>query len=179
MIGGEIAQAAAARAPFVEVAHQHGRGLAVALVQMGEDRLRLLPAPEAAEIEMHADHAQQHAVDADVGEHGAARLQRRQPEQVMLEHLDILADQQRVAVPADAAFTSVDLDRLIVAMRLQHRQRDRARPRAEAPVRLLQRDHVGAELVQHLDRALGPPPPVGADRFPHIVGGDADHRRRL
>ncbi len=128
---------------------------------------------------MHADAAQSGAVQPDVGEHRPARLERGQAEQMMLEHLDLLLHQQRVAVPADAAGADVELDRLVVAVRLDHRQREGARPRPEPPVGLLQRDDVGVELVQDVDRPLGPPPAVGPDRLAHVVGSDADHRPLL
>jgi hypothetical protein len=47
--------------------------------------------------------------------------------------------------------------------------------RAEAAIGLLQRDDIGIDLAQHLERAFGPAPPIGADRLAHIVAGDLDH----
>ncbi len=137
--------------------------------------MRLLPPPQAGQVEMHSDHPKHLAVEADVRHHRAARLQRGEVEQLLAQHLDILPDQKRVAVPADASVAGVEGDRLVVAMLVDHVQRDRARPGPEAPVRLLQRDDVGVELAKHLERPLRAPPAVGADRLPHIVAGDADH----
>ena len=82
MMGGEVAQAAAARAPFVEVAHQHARQRPLALGEMGEDGVGLAPPPQARKVEMHADDAQRGAVDPDLGADRAARLERGQMEQV-------------------------------------------------------------------------------------------------
>ena len=140
--------------------------------------MRLLAAPQPRQVEMHPDHAQLLAVEADVGHHRAARLERGEMEQLLVEHVDILPHQQGVAVPADASVAGVEGDRLIVAMLLDHVQRDRARPGPEPPVGLLQGDHVGVELAKNLERPLRPPPPIGADRLSHIVAGDADHERQ-
>ena len=172
----EVAQATALAAPFVEVAHQHRRQRRVALGEMGKDRVRLPPPPQSGQVEMHADDAHPCAADPDLGEDGAARLQRGEVEEMALEHLDALLHQQGVAVPADAAGAGVERHRPIVAMLLDHVQRHRAGARSEAAVGLLQRDDVGIELVQHVDRPLRPPLAVGADCLAHIVAGHADHR---
>src|SRR5262245_39303213 len=97
----------------------------------------------------------------------------------MLEYLDMLPDQQGIAVPAEAAGAGVELDRLVIAMLGDQARGEGALPAAEAAVRLLQRDDIRIELVQHLQRALGPAAAIGADRLAHIVGGDADHARSL
>ena len=115
------------------------------------------------------------AVHPDLGEDSAARLQRGEVEKVTLEHLDALLHQQSVAVPADAAGAGVERHRLVVAMLLDHVQRYRAGARSETAVGFLQRDDVGIELVEHIDRPLRPALAVGADRLSHIVAGHADH----
>src|SRR3546814_14602745 len=93
-----------------------------------------------------------------------------------MDDLDRLSDQQRVAMPAEAAASRLEGHGLVVAMLLDHVDWQRAHPRPEASIRFLKRDDIGVELVQHLDRPVRTPPPVGADRFAHIVTGDQDHR---
>ena len=38
---------------------------------------------------------------------------------------------------------------------------------------------IGVDLAQYLQRALGPPPPVGPDRLAHIVAGGRQHRANV
>ena len=72
----EIAQASAARAPFVEIAHHHRRRLSVAAGEMGEDGMGLSPPPQAGQIALHADDAKVDVAEPEVGVDGAARLPR-------------------------------------------------------------------------------------------------------
>ena len=126
---------------------------------------------------MHADDADDHAVDPEVRQHRPARFQRGKVEVLLANDLDILPHQHGVAVKADTFGPGVEIDRLIVAVLLDHVRRQRRNPSAEPAVGLLQRDHIRVDLVQHLERPFGPPPAIGADRFAHIVAGHQDHRR--
>ena len=55
VVVGKVAQAPAMGAPFVEIAHQHGRRIALASGEVREERLGLAPSPQAGKVEMHAD----------------------------------------------------------------------------------------------------------------------------
>jgi hypothetical protein len=55
VMSGEVAKAAAARAPLVEVAHQHRRKPAVTLGEMGHDRVRLTPPPQTGQRYRYID----------------------------------------------------------------------------------------------------------------------------
>ena len=78
-------------------------------------------------------------------------------------------------MPADAAGAVRQRHRAIGTVFLEQMRGKRTHPFAEAPVRLLQGDHVGADLAQHFDYPLGIAPPICPDGFAHIVTGDADH----
>ncbi len=147
---------------------------------MREDRVRLAPAPQAGQIEMHADRrAAPVRRTPDIGHHRAARLECRQMDRLAIEDLRILAHQQRIAVPAHRSrprAEGIAFQSLCSARRWpgEHRL-----ARAEAPIGLLQRDDVGIDLAQYLQRALRPAPPISADRLTHVVAGDLDHVRPL
>ena len=96
------------RAPFVGVAHQHRRHLVRPPPDRVEDRPQLPLPPQAGQVEVHADDPQRLLVDQQLGDHRAARLQRRQVERRAVEHADMLLHQDRIAVPADVA--RIDLE---------------------------------------------------------------------
>ena len=73
-----------------------------------EDRAHLPPPPQAGQVEVHADDAQRPVADQQLGDHRAARLERRQVERGAVEHADMGLHQDRIAVPADVA--RVDLE---------------------------------------------------------------------
>ncbi len=175
MMMGEIAQAPAAHAPFVQITHQNASRVALPRGQVRKHGMRLTASPQARKIQMHADHAYFGTPNTQIGEHRAARLQRRQMNQIESQYLYILFHQQGVAMPTQASAPGFEWDGLIIAMLIDHVQRQRADPRAEPAVCLLQRDHIGTDFVQNLDSALGPALSVGADRLAHVITGNEDH----
>src|SRR3546814_18983846 len=93
--------------------------------------------------------------------------------------LGALADQQRIAVPADrvrAATPQVDRD--IVAMLREHLRRDRAGAGAEAAVGLLQRDDVGVELAENSEHPRRLAAAVEPDALAATLGGDLSYGGR-
>src|SRR3546814_3807238 len=103
MMVGEVAQASSVRAPFVEVAHQHRRRLWIAVPagEMREDGMRLSPSPQPGQVEMHADDAKIDAADAHIGHHRAARPQRGQVDDFLMdrseEHTSELQSLMRIS----------------------------------------------------------------------------------
>ena len=75
----------------------------IALGEVGQDRLRLPPPPKAGQVQMHADDAQPRAIQGEIGQYRAARLQRGEVEEMMLQHLDMLLHEQGIAMPTEAA----------------------------------------------------------------------------
>ncbi len=130
----------------------------------------------AREIKVHPHDAQHLAADADIGHHRAARLERGQMDRLAIEHLGILAYQQRIAVPSHARGAAAERDRLPRALLGEQMAGEHRAAPPEAAIGFLERDHVGVDLAQHLKGALGPPLPIGADRLAHVVAGDLDHR---
>jgi hypothetical protein len=49
----------------------------------------------------------------------------------------------------------------------------------EAPVGLLQRNHISIDLAQHCQDALGIPPPIEPDRLVDIVAGESQNHVRM
>src|SRR3546814_14933285 len=81
---------------------------------MREDGMRLSPSPQPGQVEMHADDAKIDAADAHLGHHRAARLQRGQVDDFLMDDLDRLSGQQRVAMPAEAAASRLEGHGLVV-----------------------------------------------------------------
>ena len=142
----EIMQAAAGRAPFVAVAHQDCRQF-LAFGDMVQDRARLMAAAQPRNVEMHPDDAQSGVTNADCRRDRAARFERRQVERMAFLDLGALANEQRIAVPADAVRAIIERDRNIIAVLVQHMRRDRAGAGAETAVGFLQRDDVGVRAA--------------------------------
>jgi hypothetical protein len=140
--------------------------------------MRLPPPPQPGEVEMHSDNPNLGARYAKIGEDRAPGLERGEVDELLVEHLHALLHEERIAMPAEAGGTRLERHRLIIAQLLDHLKRQGAGPAAEAPVRLLQGDHVRADLVQHLDRALGLAAAIGAHRLVHVVACNQDHCRR-
>ena len=92
--------------------------------------------------------------------------------------LRVLTLEQPVGVLArlveHALVADAEVHRLVDAVAVDQLVRHRRAAPAEALVRLLQRDHVGVDLVQHVEHALRIAPPVEPDRLAHVVAGDGD-----
>ena len=132
-------------------------------------------------------------VDQQLGDDRAARLQRRQIERRAVEHADVPLHQDRIAVPADVARVELEqpvgvlarlVEHALVADAEVHRlvhavavdqlvRHGRAAP-ADALVRLLQRDDVGVDFLQHLEHAMRIAAAVEPDRLVHVVAGKGD-----
>ena len=129
------------------------------------------------------------------GHHRAARLQRRQMQRIDVAHFNVMLHQQGIAVPAKVArgqpepafeplaeresmgkprMADPELDRLVEAVAVDQPVRHRRRARAEPLVRLLQRDNVGVDLLQHVKHAVGPAATIGPDGLAHVVTGNGD-----
>ena len=87
--------------PFVEIAHQDGGARWPAIRNIADDGAQLLPAAQARQVEMHADHAQALAVGDEIGPHSAARFECGKRHDSRFDHFDMPLHQQRVAVPTD------------------------------------------------------------------------------
>jgi hypothetical protein len=166
--------AAAAAAPFVEVAHHEDR-VAAAGARRGDGReqaLRLLLALGAAQAEMRRDDAEHAVARRELGVDRAARLaagdsgidvadrENRKPRQDGVAEAAAAIGAQRARDQAKAG--RLGEERLLVERALP------VLPRAD----LLEADDVGAELAQHLGDSRGVVPAVDADAFVHVVGGD-------
>ena len=173
-VAGEILETAARRAPFVEVAHQHGRVPFLAAVDVRQDRMRLPPPPQSAQVEVHPDHPQADAVDGERATGGAAGFERGEVERLALADVGVLADQDRIAVPAAGSGAQRERHHLPVAMFVEQMRGQHRGAHAEAAVGLLQRDHVGIDLTQYLEHAFGRAAAIGADPLAHVVAGDFD-----
>ena len=100
----QILEAAGGDAPFVGVAHQHGRHALRARGDVLQDRPHLPPPPKAAEVEVHADDPDRPvAGNQQLRQHRATRLEHRQIDDSNIDDLDMVLHQQSIAVPADVA----------------------------------------------------------------------------
>src|SRR5690606_24664468 len=108
----------------------------------------------------------------------SARLERWQIERACSLDLDVAPHQQRVAVPTEAPRPLVDRRRTPRRV-VEHRLGQYALALAEAIVALLQRDHVGADLAQHGDDAVGIAAPVHTDALVNVVAGEGELHARF
>ena len=173
----ELPHRAAARAPLVEIAHQHRGAVALAAPVMAEDRLDLVAPPKAGKVEVRPEHAHMAAVAVQVGAHRPARFERGQVERFGLEHLELAPHEQRIAVPAEAARPPGESDRLPRSV-VERGVREHACTLADPPVHLLQGDHVGVDLAQHRNDPVGIAPPVDPDGLVYVVAGEGQPHRK-
>ncbi len=192
-LGLQLLQAPGDGAPFVGVAHQHGRHFLRALGDRIEDRAHLPPAPQPREIQVHADDAQRLLVNQELGNHGAARLERREFQRGAVKNADMALHQDRIAVPADVAsielekpirmfanlfqspaMADTEVHRLVHAVAVDERVWHRRAPSADPLVGFLERNDIRVDLLQYLQHATWVAAPIEAHRFVHVVGGDGD-----
>ena len=145
---------------------------------------------------MHSDDPQRLFIDQQLGDHGAARFERRKFQRRAVEHADMALHQDGIAVPADVARIDLEqlvrmparlvedslvlhaeVDRLVDSMPVDELVRDGRPPAAEALVRLLQRDDVSVDLMKDVEHALGVALAVKADRLAHVVACNGDALR--
>lgn len=107
-----------------------------------------------------------------IDEDGAARFQPGQFQPLGVGHLQPLVDQQRIAVPAQADVVVGDLHRHEIAARVDHGGGQGGGPVAQAPVGLLHRDDLGAQMGHDLQRAFGAAAAVQTDALADIIAGD-------
>ena len=127
---------------------------------------------------MRSDHPQAAPLDYDFSAGRAARLDGRQIQRLARYDVDPAADEQRIAMPADAARPPRHLDhtpaRIVDIGTRQH-----AGALADAPVRFLQRNDVGIDLVEDGQDAFGVAPAVEPDALVDVVAGESKlHRIR-
>ena len=80
-------------------------------------------------------------------------------------------------MPAEAVRPVGERNRDIGRMLGDHRQRQGARPRAEAAVRFLQGDDVGIDLTENVENAVRATAAIRADRLAHIVARNQHHTK--
>ncbi len=66
-------------------------------------------------------------------------------------------------------------DRLPITVVVEQMKRYHPFAVAEATIGLLQRDHIGVDLSQYVQNAIGTASPIRADAFSDIVAGDLNH----
>ena len=92
--------------------------------------------------------------------------------------LRVLMREQAVGVLAGfvehALVADAEVHRLIDAVTVDQLVRNRRAAPAEAPIRLLKRDDVGVDLMEHVEHPLRIAPPVEPNRLAHIVRRDGD-----
>ena len=124
------------------------------------------------------DDADHRVVQPNIGHHRPARLERGQEDRLPVDDLGLAARKDGVAVPPHRRFPTAErhgLPRRLVEQIVP----DHLRARAEAAIGLLQTDDIGVDLAQHVEDALGPAPPIGADPLAHIVARDLDHSAQV
>ncbi len=152
------------RAPFVEIAEHGGRVGAMLKRLANRAQLAVPVAPHQPEVDADdADPAVDHR------RNGAARLKAGQDDALGIAHHDALAHQDRVAVPADRDIVHRKRDRHIVGVVGDHLARQRGRAGAKPLVGLLQDDHVGADMVDHVENTRRIAATVEANGLADIV----------
>ncbi len=85
------------------------------------------------------------------------------------QFVGVLARLVERALVADA-----EMDRLVHAVAVDQLMRHRRAAPAEALVGFLQRNHVGIDLVEHVEDSMRVAAPVEPDRLAHVVARDGD-----
>ncbi len=167
------------QAPFVAIAHQHGRASAIAAGQVIEDRADLLAAAQAGQVKVHADHPDALSLHHQVGPDRSARLERGERDDARLDHADPAPHQQGIAMPAERIRTVIERNRLPGGVILDRLTREHAFAPADPPVGFLQGDHIGVDLAQHGQDPVGIAAAISPDRLVDVVAGELElHRRR-
>ena len=177
MMQAEIADTAAAP-PFVEIARQQGRQRIRLMSQLGQDRARLLAAPQPREIEMHADQPKRVASGLHVRQDRAARFERGEVDRLVAQYLDIGADQHGITMPAHTAGPHLVRHRTVPTMICKHVERNRAVTITESTVGFLEQDDVRADFTEDVENALGAPATIGGDCLANIITSDEHHGER-
>ena len=136
--------------PFVEIAHHHGGQGVRAVLHMRENGRGLATAPQPRQIEMHAEDAQGRPAHLDIGHHRAARFQRGEVKRGAGGQRVVATMKDHVAVPPHAGHPVAERRGGIGAALFQQVGRNDADALAETTIRLLQRDHIGVDLTQHI-----------------------------
>ncbi len=108
----------------------------------------------------------------DLHRYGAARLQPGQRDPARLGMREALADENRVAVPADRHLGGGEAHQLEIALGGDEIGRQGGGAVAEAQIRLLQRHDVCPEAADHLEHAPGVAAAIGAAALAKVVAGD-------
>ena len=169
MVKGKLAQRAAVR-PLVEIPHHHRWHMKRVGINRGEQGANLLAPPQARQIEMHANHAQAMPGHRQLCHHRPARFQRWHVDRLGTANLNPLAHQYGIAMPANRRRTKIQRHGHIRRLGLQHRQRQRADPRAKAAVHLLQRNNIGIDFIQNRQDACRVAALIQPQRFTDIIG---------
>lgn len=159
----EILQASAITGPLIGIAHEDGRmGWIMHLhhIDMMLHRCRLPPPPEAGQIQMHPNHTKANAANVEGCHHRAARFEAWQMDHIRVNMLLIAPDEEGIAVPSHALQSGGKLNGAVIRIHLQQTIGQNCVTDAEPPIRLLQRDDVGIELVKHVDGPLGQSAPI-------------------
>jgi hypothetical protein len=106
--------------------------------------------------------------------HRAARFKRRDGDQTVMSNVERLADQDGVAVPADAVRPRVKRHSMKSGL-FDKRQRQGALSQAKAAVGFLQQHDIRGDFGKDVNDPLRPPQPVCADGFADIVAGEFHH----
>ena len=128
---------------------------------------------------MHRHHTNPKAPYAHFGHDGAARLKRRQFDMRIRQDFGIVADKDRIAMPADAVIALVEFDGDIRRLCQNEFRRQCRGARPEPSVSLLQRDNISVEFAKDIDNPFGAAQAIKADAFMNVIAGDFDHKPGL
>ena len=157
--------------PFIHIARDQRRTFGLR-IQMGNERGKLSAPRPAHQPQMGGDDAQRDIAQVEIHHHRTARLHPRQVQVLDLDQLCLGAQQDGVAMPADADLTGDGhRDQTGLRRHLIHGQRRGAG--AKAHVGLLQHDDIRRERLDHAQYAGGISFAVGAHGLAHVIAGDA------
>ena len=178
MTPDKLTKAAALPRPFIQVAHQDGGHMRRPRVNLGKDRSHLLTTAQAGQVKVHADNPYGFVFPDKIRDNGAARLNHRQVDDVMLDDLYRSMHEDRIAVMANRVGPRLKRDRHIVGVRSDQVEGEGRDAFSEATVGFLKRDDVGSDFVQHIEHPIRASQPVGADPFADVVARDLQHVAR-
>ena len=171
----KLTKAAALPRPFIQVAHQDGGYVRRPRVNLGKDGSHLLTTAQAGQVKVHTDNPYGFVFPDKIRDNGAARLNHRQVDNVMLDDLYRSMHEDRIAVMANRVGPGLERDRHIVGVRRNQVERQGGDAVAETPVGLLQRHDIGANFVQYIEDTLRPTQPVRPDALTNVIAGDFQH----
>ena len=125
---------------------------------------------------MRCDNSDGPIVTADLNENSSARFQRWQIQQIDCAYRRSFSNEDGIPMPAKATAVVFQANRFQRGLTIHKIVHECRRPAPKTAIRLLQRDDVRIEFIDHSHDTSRIPAPVKTDTFPNVVARDPHGR---